>query len=76
MFRFGYFGFAIQVEGSAWSGECSTQTSIDRFAAQGEGRVQLTNSDRWFFVQMYQWFPSIQQILTIIRPETLVRWHR
>jgi hypothetical protein len=32
------------------------------------GRVRLTNSDRWF--------PSILQVLTIIRPETLVRWHR
>ena len=40
------------------------------------GRVQLTNRDRWFFLQLYRWFPSILQVLTIIRPETLVRWHR
>ncbi|MEH6952584.1 hypothetical protein V4R08_14855 [Nitrobacter sp. NHB1] len=40
------------------------------------GRVRLANSDRWFFVQLYRWFPSILQVLTIIRPETLVRWHR
>ena len=40
------------------------------------GRAQLTNSDRWFFVHVYRWFPSILQVLTIIRPETLVRWHR
>jgi transposase InsO family protein len=40
------------------------------------GRVQLTNRDRWFFIQLYRWFPSILQVLTIIRPETLVRWHR
>ena len=40
------------------------------------GRVRLTNSDRWFFIQMYRWFPSVLQVLTIIRPETLVRWHR
>ena len=40
------------------------------------GRVQLANSDRWFFVQLYRWFPSILQVLTIIRPETLIRWHR
>jgi hypothetical protein len=25
---------------------------------------------------MYCWFPSILQVLTIIRPETPVRWHR
>ena len=40
------------------------------------GRVQVTNNDRWFFIQLYRWFPSILQVLTIIRPETLVRWHR
>src|SRR6266540_3187074 len=40
------------------------------------GRAQLANSDRWFLVQLYRWFPSILKVLTIIRPETLVRWHR
>src|SRR5467141_2491997 len=40
------------------------------------GRVRLTNNDRWFFIQLYRWFPSILEALTIIRPETLVRWHR
>ena len=40
------------------------------------GRVQLTNQDRWFFVQLYRWFPSILKVLMIVRPETLVRWHR
>src|SRR5713101_47977 len=34
------------------------------------GRVRLTNHDRWFFVLLYRWFPSILQVLTIIRPET------
>src|SRR4249920_3474261 len=40
------------------------------------GRARLTNNDRWFFIQLYRWFPSILNVLTIIRPETLVRWHR
>jgi hypothetical protein len=40
------------------------------------GRVRLTNNDRWFLVQLYRWFPSTLQALEIIRPETLVRWHR
>jgi hypothetical protein len=40
------------------------------------GRTQLTNNGRWFFVQLYRWFPSILQVLTIIRPDTLVRWHQ
>ena len=32
-----------------------------------QGRVRLTNHDRWF--------PSILSVLTIVQPETLVRWH-
>src|SRR6202049_3378406 len=40
------------------------------------GRVRLTNNDRWFFIQLSRWFPSILKVLTIIQPETLVRWHR
>jgi hypothetical protein len=41
-----------------------------------QGRARLTNSDRWFLIQLYRWFSSILNVLTIIRPETLVRWHR
>ena len=40
------------------------------------GRVRLTNNDRLFFVWLYRWFPSILKVITIVRPETLVRWHR
>jgi hypothetical protein len=39
-------------------------------------RVRLTNSDRLFFVQLYRWFPSVLTVITVIRPETLIRWHR
>ena len=41
-----------------------------------QGRVRLTNSDRWFLILLYRWFPSILKVLTIVQPETLVRWHR
>jgi hypothetical protein len=26
---------------------------------KARGRAQLTNSDRWFFIQLYRWFPLI-----------------
>jgi hypothetical protein len=29
-----------------------------------QGRVRLTNNDRWFFIQLYRWFPSILKVLT------------
>jgi hypothetical protein len=41
-----------------------------------KGRAQPTNNERWFLVQMYRWFPSILTVVTIVQPETLVRWHR
>ena len=41
-----------------------------------KGRVPLTNNDRWFFVLLYRWFPSILNALTVIQPETIVGWHR
>jgi hypothetical protein len=41
-----------------------------------QDRVRLTNNDRWFLIQLYRWFPSILQVLTIVQPGTIVRWHR
>src|SRR6266581_6359236 len=43
---------------------------------QLRGRVQFTNSDRLFFIQLYRWFPSVLKAMTIMRPETVMRWHR
>jgi len=36
-----------------------------------KGRARLTNNDRWFFVWMYRWFPTILKVVTIVQPE---RW--
>ena len=41
-----------------------------------KGRISLTSGDRWFFLQLYRWFPSILGSLVVIKPETLIRWHR
>ena len=40
------------------------------------GRVQLTNGNRLFFLQLYRWFPSLLKTKTIVQPDTVVRWHR
>jgi hypothetical protein len=40
------------------------------------GGIQLSNANRLFFVQLYRRFPSILKLITIVRPETLVRWYR
>ena len=39
-------------------------------------RLYLTWADRALFVWLYRGFPSILDAITIVRPETIVRWHR
>jgi transposase InsO family protein len=39
-------------------------------------RPRLTNLDRLVFVWLYRMYPGVVNVVTVIRPETLVRWHR
>src|SRR5262249_15195679 len=39
-------------------------------------RPQLSNTDRLLFVWLYRWFPSVLSAFAILRPETIIRWHR
>src|SRR2546426_7168022 len=39
-------------------------------------RPQLNNIDRFLLVWLYRWFPSILGAIAILRPETIIRWHR
>jgi transposase InsO family protein len=36
----------------------------------------LNNTDRFLFVWLYHWFPSVLDAIAIVRPETIIRWHR
>src|SRR5271155_1412762 len=41
-----------------------------------KGRARLTNNDRWFFVQLYRWFPSKQFAVDARRtPKQILRAH-
>ena len=40
------------------------------------GRLRLSNVDRLVFVWLYRLCPAMVDALAIIRPETLIRWHR
>jgi hypothetical protein len=39
-------------------------------------RLYLSWADRALFVWLYRGFPRILDAITILRPETMVRWHR
>jgi len=39
-------------------------------------RVWLRNIDRMILVWAYRLFPSILNAITVVKPETVIRWHR
>ena len=39
-------------------------------------RPDLNNIDRFLFIWLYRWFPSLLGAVAIVRPETIIRWHR
>jgi hypothetical protein len=52
------------------------QQQVTILQREVRGRVLPTSGDRLFFVQLYRWFPSILGALSIIKPDTVLRWHR
>ena len=38
--------------------------------------MRLRNLDRLIFVWLYRFFPSILNAITVVKPETVIRWHR
>src|SRR5665647_536922 len=39
-------------------------------------RPDLNNTDRLLLVWLYRWFPCVLGAIAIVRPETIIRWHR
>ena len=40
------------------------------------GRLRLSNADRLAFAWLYRLRPSMVDAVAIVRPETVIRWHR
>src|SRR5271167_2188114 len=43
---------------------------------KARSRVRLRNLDRLIFVWLYRFFPAILNAITVVKPETVIRWHR
>ena len=43
---------------------------------KARSRVRLRNIDRLIFVWLCRMFPSILNAITVVKPETVIRWHR
>src|SRR6266446_5295341 len=39
-------------------------------------RVRLRNVDRLIFVWLYRCFPALLNAISVVKPETVIRWHR
>ena len=39
-------------------------------------RVRLRTADRLLFVWLYRLWPEVLEAMVIVRPETVLRWHR
>lgn len=39
-------------------------------------RVRLRSPDRLLLVWLYRVFPTLLSAITVVKPETLIRWHR
>jgi len=44
--------------------------------AQRRTKPKLTTFDRAFWVALHQLWPRWKEVLVIVKPETVVRWHR
>jgi hypothetical protein len=49
---------------------------INVLRRRAPNRPHLNNTDRFLFVWLYHWFPSVLDAIAIVRPETIIRWHR
>ena len=43
---------------------------------KSRSRVRLRNIDRLIFVWLYRCFPAVLNAITVVKPETVIRWHR
>ncbi len=43
---------------------------------KARSRMRLGNIDRLIFVWLYRMFPSILSAITVVKPATVIRWHR
>ena len=49
---------------------------INVLRRQAPKRPHLNNTDRFLFVWLYHWFSAVVSAIAIVRPETIIRWHR
>ena len=75
-FLLNLLGLPFRSKGCLAAENAALRQQVNMLQRKLHGRIELTDGDRLFFIQLYRWFPSVLNAIKIIRPETLVRWHR
>ena len=68
--------FALQVESKAGSRNPDPTATDQRASSAGTETTAPQQFRRFLFVWLYHWFPSVLGAIVIVRPETIIRWHR
>lgn len=72
----GNLAAAFRSKSSIEAGNAALRQQLIVLRRKLRGGARLSNGDRLFFVWLYRLFPSVSRVMLIIRPDTLVRWHR
>jgi hypothetical protein len=78
-----FFGLLLHILASPFRSRASLEAEIAFVRHQLNvlrrlvpGKPRLTTFDRWLLVWLYRLKPSLLGAMVIVKPETVVRWHR
>jgi hypothetical protein len=79
----GMLGFLLRWLASLLKSRCQLEAKnlilrhqVNILQRRASGRLRLSTADRLAFVWLYRLCPSAVNAVAIIRPETVIRWHR
>jgi len=73
---FGWLSFLLKSRRRLQAENLVLRHQVNILRRRSRGRARLSNLDRLVFVWLYRRSPSVVDAVAIIRPETLIRWHR
>jgi hypothetical protein len=70
------FGRAVSVAGGKAAEVLVLRHQLNVLQRKGPKRVAFSNVDRLVFTGLYRLGPGVLDALKIVKPETVIRWHR
>jgi hypothetical protein len=67
---------AVPIKGFARGGDPALRHQLTVLRRKSPKRLVFSNFDRLVFASLYRVAPRIVHALVIVKPETVIRWHR